>query len=284
MLPLRCSKSAKQCELKVEKVDIVTWGRERMTLVVHATVSMILLFRLASLIPSGFKMADCLSRLMTTVTKAHEYMATSFMNISSLQARSPACHCTVMFHAASTGITMKVTSRSATVRFMIKILTWDLRLPPFPAAHSTSKLQTADTAHRVKVMITRTLAAVEKVGSCSASPSALLLQSVEAPRQLPFTVWSVRWWNIMKFPRRARARERRTKTRGDTYTPSLSSISNCENRKRSTVNFTSLSPKHVPVCLYVIRADKCLLFLSSFQQQLCRKHRSATCATPKVHY
>lgn len=134
---------------------------------------MILLFLLASLMPRGLRIADCLSKLMTTVTKAQEYIATSFMNISSLQATSPACHCTVMFHTASTGITMKVTSRSATVRFIMRILTCDLRLPPLPAAHSTTKLHTADTAHRVKVMMTLTLAAVEKVGSWSASPLAL---------------------------------------------------------------------------------------------------------------
>lgn len=176
----------------------LTWGSERITLIVQATVNMILLFLLASLMPRGLRMADCLSKLMTTVTKAQEYIATSFRNMSSLQAVSPACHCTVMFHAASRGITMKVTSRSATVRFIMRILTWDLRLPPLLAAHSTAKLQTADTAHRVNVIMTRTLAAVEKVGSWSTSPSALLLHTVEAPWQLPFTVWSAGWWNIMR--------------------------------------------------------------------------------------
>lgn len=174
-----------------------TCGSERITLMVQATVSMILLFLLASLIPRGLRMADCLSKLMTTVTNAHEYMATSFRNMSSLHAASPACHCTVMFHTASTGITMKVTSRSATVRFIIRILTWDLRLPPLLAAQSTTKLHTADTAHRLKVMMTLTLAAVEKVGSWSASPSVLWLQLEVGPAQLSFTVASVSWWNMV---------------------------------------------------------------------------------------
>ncbi len=155
--------------------QLLTWGTERRTLIAQATLSIILFFFLALLMARGLRMADCLSRLMTTVTNAQEYIATSFRNISNLQARSPANHWTVMFQAASTGITMKVTSRSAMVRFMIKILTWDLRLLLVLAAHNTERLHTADTAQRVKVIITLTFAAMEKVGSCNAASPVLLL-------------------------------------------------------------------------------------------------------------
>lgn len=150
----------------------LTWGTDSTTLMTHATVSMTRFLCLALLIARGLRMADCLSRLITMVTKAQEYIACSLRNISSLQAKSPASHWTVMFHTASIGITIKVTSRSATVRLMISILTWDLRFPSLCAAHSTARLQKAEMPQRIQVMITLTLAAVVNVGSCRAPPTA----------------------------------------------------------------------------------------------------------------
>lgn len=153
----------------------LTWGIENKMLMVHATVSITLFLLRAMLMARGSRIADCLSKLITTVTKAHEYMAWSLRNIRNLQARSPASHWTVMFHTASTGITMKVTKRSAAVRLIISTRTWDLRLWPL-AAHSTARLQRVEMPHRVKVMITLTLAAVEKVGSCGAPSADVQLQ------------------------------------------------------------------------------------------------------------
>ena len=153
----------------------LTWGTENKMLMVQATVSITLFLLRAMLMARGSRIADCLSKLMTTVTKAHEYMACSLRNIRNLQARSPASHWTVMFHTASTGITMKVTKRSAAVRLIISTRTWDLRLWPL-AAHSTAKLQKVEMPHRMKVMITLTLAAVEKVGSCGAPSADVQLQ------------------------------------------------------------------------------------------------------------
>lgn len=161
-----------------------------MILMPHATVSITLFLFLALLIARGLRMADCLSRLITTVTNAHEYIACSLRNISSLQAKSPASHWTVIFHTASTGITMKVTRRSATVRLMISTLTWDLRFPSLCAAHRTARLQKADVPQRMKVMTTLTLAAVENVGSCGVSLSDDQLGS-EEQLQLAFSWWSV---------------------------------------------------------------------------------------------
>lgn len=143
----------------------LTWGMDNRVLIVHATISITLFLLWAVLIARGLRMADCRSRLITTVTNAHAYMACSLRNMRNLQARSPASHWTVMFHTASTGITMKVTKRSAAVRFTIRTRTWDLRLWPL-AAQSTARLQEAETPHRRKVRTTRTFAAVVKVGSC----------------------------------------------------------------------------------------------------------------------
>ena len=137
----------------------------------QATLSIARFLRRASLKPSGFKMADWRSRLITTVTKAHEYMACSLRNISRRQAASPASHCTVTFHAASTGITISVTSRSAAVRCRMSTRTCELRLWPL-AAHSTPTLQSVDAAHRMEVRTTRTRAAVEKVGSWRSAAEA----------------------------------------------------------------------------------------------------------------
>ncbi len=157
------------------EIPDLTWGTDSTTLMPHATVSLTLFLFLASLIARGSRIADCLSRLITTVTKAQEYIACNLRNISSLQAKSPASHWTVMFHTASTGITMKVTSRSAAVRLIINTLTWDLRFPSRCAAHSTARLQKADMPQRMQVMTTLTLAAVVNVGSCRTSPSAVQL-------------------------------------------------------------------------------------------------------------
>lgn len=166
-------------------------------LIPHATVSMILFLILALLIARGLRMADCLSRLITTVTNAQEYIACSLRNISSLQAKSPASHWTVMFHTASTGITMKVTSRSATVRLIISTLTWDFLFPSLWAAHSTARLHKADKPQRMKVMVTLTLAAVVNVGSCMASPPAVQLEAAGEQLQLALAWWSSTRWNMV---------------------------------------------------------------------------------------
>lgn len=150
---------------------------------IHATVSIVLFLLGAMLMVRGLRMADCRSRLITTVTKAQEYMASSLRNIRTLQARSPASHWTVMFHAASTGITMKVTNRSAVVRLIISTRTWDFRLWLL-AAQSTARLQRVETPHRIKVIITLTFAAVEKVGSWGALSTDFQLQFGASVSQL----------------------------------------------------------------------------------------------------
>lgn len=174
----------------------LTWGTENKALMDHATISMTLFLFRAMVMARGLRIADCLSRLITTVTKAQEYMACSLRNIKTLQARSPASHWTVMFHTASTGITMKVTKRSAAVKLIISTLTWDLRLWPL-AAHSTAKLQKVEMPHRVKVMITLTLAAVEKVGSSCALSSDVQLQRGVSQSQLPLRSDPELCWYMM---------------------------------------------------------------------------------------
>ncbi|TNN23788.1 hypothetical protein EYF80_066089 [Liparis tanakae] len=57
---------------------------------------------------------------MTTRMKAVACMANSFRKHSSLQRASPAYHCTVTFHTASSGITTKVITRSADARLSIR--------------------------------------------------------------------------------------------------------------------------------------------------------------------
>lgn len=171
-------------------MPVLTWGTDSTTLITQATVSMILFLFLALLMARGLRMADCLSRLITTVTKAQEYIACNLRNISSLQAKSPASHWTVMFHTASTGITMKVTSRSAIVRLTISTLTWDFRFPSMRAAHSTARLQKADMPQRMKVMITLAFAAVLNVGSWGATPLAVQFERAEEQLQLVSSWWS----------------------------------------------------------------------------------------------
>lgn len=69
---------------------------------------------------------------------------------------------------------MKVTRRSATVRLIISTRTWDLRFCPL-TAHSAARLQKVEIPHRMKVTMTRTLAAVVNVGSCSAAAADVRL-------------------------------------------------------------------------------------------------------------
>ncbi len=103
----------------------LTCGMDNTRLMVHATLSKTVFLFLAWLMDRGLRIAACRSRLITTVTNAHEYMATSLRNISVLHASSPASHCTVIFHPASSGMTTNVTSKSATARLVMRSRTWD---------------------------------------------------------------------------------------------------------------------------------------------------------------
>jgi len=125
-------------------------------------------------------MAAWRSSAMTTVTKAEAYMAASLRNMSARHAASPPYHCTVTFQAASSGITTTVTSRSAAARLAIRMRTRGGRRRGARAAdQSTAPLQQAEERKRRQVMATRTLAAVEKVGSrTSSSPPRLRFPAV----------------------------------------------------------------------------------------------------------
>lgn len=102
-------------------------------------------------------MAAWQSRLIRVVTKAEAYMASSLRNMRSRQATSPARHCSVMFQAASIGITTRATSRSATARCRSSRRAWDpLAAGLVQPLHSTARLQVAEITHSSRVSPTRT--------------------------------------------------------------------------------------------------------------------------------
>lgn len=152
-----------------------TWGRASRALSPHAVHSMALFLLSAQPSTRGLTMAAWRSKAMTTVMKAEAYMAANLRNMSPRHATSPPYHCTVTFQAASNGITTSVTSRSAAARLAIRMrMRGGRRCGARAADQSTAPLQHTEERKRRQVTATRTLAAVEKVGSRTGSSMAQL--------------------------------------------------------------------------------------------------------------